>query len=144
LAGVGKTTAALHLASLQHDTFVIDGDVVRRHISTDLGYTEADREIQIGRILGISLLAMDNQIAPIASSVFMNKKTLASATKAGIKVVEICRSRNDLVQVRNLYDDKNDNVVGASISLPCLPTTKIENTKLDAFLEAIEQLVAAQ
>ena len=64
MAGAGKTTGAEHLASLQHNSFFIDGDVVRRYISTDLEYTEADREIQIGRILGISLLAMDNQMVP--------------------------------------------------------------------------------
>lgn len=144
MAGAGKTTASEHLAALQHNAFLIDGDVVRRYISKDLGYAEADREIQIDRVLGISMLALDNQMVPIASTVFMNEQTLAKANKAGIAVIEICRNRDDLAQERNLYDGTHDNVVGMSLSLPNLPTTKIENTKLDAFLEAIGQLVAAK
>lgn len=142
MAGVGKTTAAEHLASLQHNAFLIDGDVVRSYISMDLGYTETDRKIQIGRILGISLLAMDNQMVPVASTVFMNAQTLAAATDAGITVVEIRRNQDDLSQVRTLYDGTHDNVVGVSISFPSLSTAKIENTDLDAFLRAIGQLVA--
>lgn len=142
MAGAGKTTAAKHIASIQQNAFLIDGDVVRRYISTDLGYTEIDREIQIGRILGLSLLAMDNQMMPVASTVFMNEQTFTAATDAGITVVEIRRNIDDLAQVRNLYDGTHVNVVGASISLPILPTTKIENKNLGAFLETIEQLVA--
>lgn len=142
MAGVGKTTAAEHLASLKCNTFLIDGDVVRRYISSDLGYSEAHREIQIGRILGISLLAIDNHLIPVASTVFMNEQTLLAATKAGITVVEIRRNRTELVQVRSLYDGTHDNVVGASISLPILSTIKIENGKLNSFLEAIGQLLA--
>jgi adenylylsulfate kinase-like enzyme len=144
MAGAGKTTAAEYLASLQHNAFLIDGDVVRRYISTDLGYTEADREIQIGRIFGICLLAMDNQMMPIASTVFMNEQTLSAATKAGITVVEICRNHDDLAQVRTLYDGTHDNVVGVSVSLPSLATPKIKNKRLDEFFEAIGQLLSAK
>ena len=46
------------MRQLLRKTFVIDGDDVRKLISFDLGYTSAEREIQIKRVFGLAKLAI--------------------------------------------------------------------------------------
>ena len=76
LAGSGKTTAARYLKKILKQSILIDGDDVRKYISTDLGYSERDRAIQIGRLLGIATIAIKSNIIPIITSVYMDKETL--------------------------------------------------------------------
>jgi len=55
LSGAGKTTIAEALAAAIHVTFklpvtLLDGDVVRTHLSSDLGFSRQDRNTNIRRI----------------------------------------------------------------------------------------------
>jgi adenylyl-sulfate kinase len=55
LSGAGKTTIAESLAAAIHTklnrpTTLLDGDVVRTHLSSDLGFSRADRDTNIRRI----------------------------------------------------------------------------------------------
>ncbi len=55
LSGSGKTSIAIALDNaLRHQhgrqTTLLDGDVVRTHLSSDLGFSRAHRDINIGRI----------------------------------------------------------------------------------------------
>ena len=55
LSGSGKTTIASALDAAIHQqyprpTTLLDGDVVRTHLSSDLGFSRAHRDINIGRI----------------------------------------------------------------------------------------------
>ena len=72
---------------------------------------------------------MDNQMVPVASTVLMNKQTLAAARKAGITVVVICRNRDDLAQVRTLNDGTHENAVGHTMVCPtafsCVPSLRV-------------------
>ena len=68
LAGSGKTFASSHVCSLVDNSFVIDGDMVRKFVSTDLAYSATDRKKQILRIFGIGKIAIENQMFPIMSS----------------------------------------------------------------------------
>ena len=89
LAGSRKTYASQLLASNLKLPFIIDGDTVRTIISTELGYTSHDRKIQIGRILGISLMSIQNGYFPIASSVTMCPNILDVCADNLIEVLEI-------------------------------------------------------
>ena len=140
LSGAGKTAAAEHYASLIDNAFIIDGDMVRKYISTDLGYTEADREIQIRRILGLSQLTINNDYFPIASTVFMDEETLKKSQDIGLRVIEVTRQFSALEKVRDLYKSCADDVVGKTIKLPDLNTEKLHNCGSELFFEKIGEL----
>ena len=57
LAGSGKTFASLLVSSLIDHSFVIDGDMVRKFVSTDLNYSVADHETD-GRFLALARLRL--------------------------------------------------------------------------------------
>ena len=140
LAGAGKTFASKQLSSIRDRSFLIDGDRVRKHISTDLGYTESERLIQISRVLGLSVLAIENGYFPIASTVFMNQSTYSEAKKKGIQVIEIKREVLELKSTRNFYGKNEENVVGESIPLPSLQTKKLMNCGTNEFCDLIKNL----
>ena len=114
LAGSGKTTAARYLKKILKQSILIDGDDVRKYISTDLGYSERDRAIQIGRLLGIATIAIKSNIIPIITSVYMDKETLFNCKRNKILVVEIDRDFKKIVKVRKIYK-KSKNVVAKDI-----------------------------
>ena len=58
LAGSGKTFASNILRKKFHNSFIIDGQEVRKHISFDLGYSFLDREIQLERLFGLSQVVL--------------------------------------------------------------------------------------
>ena len=47
LSGSGKSYISKILHSKMSDSVLVEGDTVRKCISTDLGYSKKDREIQI-------------------------------------------------------------------------------------------------
>ena len=52
LSGSGKTTVSKYLKNnVFKKSLIIDGDIVRKYISTDLKYTLSDRLIQLNRIV---------------------------------------------------------------------------------------------
>lgn len=74
LSGAGKTT----LSSLVHHRLqargitnveVLDGDVVRTHISKDLGFTKKDRETNIRRIGWVAHLLIKHNIPSLVSAI---------------------------------------------------------------------------
>jgi adenylyl-sulfate kinase len=55
LSGAGKTTVANALGHAIHEklnrpTTMLDGDIIRTHLSSDLGFSRADRDTNIRRI----------------------------------------------------------------------------------------------
>lgn len=126
LSGSGKSYAACLLAKKIQRSFLLDGDAVRNRISTDLDYSKADREIQIKRIWGISMLTIDNGYFPIASSVTMSEEILELCNNNFINVIEIVRPKSQLYQVRDLYEHAK-NVVGKDIMQAQLSTDKLFN-----------------
>ena len=126
LAGSGKTFASSQVCSLIDYSFLIDGDIVRKYVSADLEYTAADRAKQIQRIYGIGKVAIENQMFPIMSSVFMTDEMVAKCAKDRITVIQIKRSFEQLKSVRNLYFEEK-NVVGVDLPAPNLDTPALEN-----------------
>lgn len=126
LAGAGKTFASNTVAKIKQSPFIVDGDNVRSKISTDLGYSLDDRLIQIHRLFGIGVLAIENQCFPIISSVYMTEIMHKLCKKSGIKVVRINRQQAQLNKCRTIYKDEI-NVVGKGIVQPSLETVAIFN-----------------
>ena len=136
LAGSGKTHASKHLMQKLETGFLIDGDDVRKYISTDLKYTPSHRKIQLKRLLGVSKLTLLNGYVPIVSSVTMNQEILESCIDIGMSVAEIQRSEIERHKARNLYEMQS-NVVGVDIELDALNTTKIFNCGTKLFEQEI-------
>ena len=132
LAGSGKTFASLLVRSLIDNSFVIDGDMVRKFVSTDLTYCVADRTKQIGRIFGIGKIAIENEMFPIMSSVTMSDDLMLKCANEKIAVIHIKRPFEQLQKVRDLYREEK-NVVGVDLPLADLNTPTLENDGTSSF-----------
>ena len=53
-SGCGKTFASKFITRHKKNYIIIDGDVVRKYISFDLGYSKQERDKQIKRVYGIA------------------------------------------------------------------------------------------
>lgn len=136
LAGSGKTLASKYLMQKLAKGFLIDGDDVRKYISSDLNYTLSHRKTQLKRLLGISKLTLLNGYVPIVSSVTMNQEILDSCIDIGMSVAEIQRPEIERHKVREIYKTQS-NVVGVDIKLDALTTTKIYNCGTKLFEQEI-------
>ena len=139
LAGSGKTFASKIFKKKVKNYFIIDGHNIRKLISYDLGYTEADRIIQLKRVLGLVNLSIENKTFPIATTVTMNNEIYNRCLKMDVEVVEIMRPFEQISQIRSIY--KNDsNVVGKDIELTSINNLKIFNNGTSTFEDEIEKL----
>jgi adenylyl-sulfate kinase len=73
LSGAGKTTIAHQLEQVLRDrrlrVEVLDGDVVRTHLSKGLGFSKEDRDTNIRRIGFVAHLLQRNGVAVICSAI---------------------------------------------------------------------------
>ncbi|WP_193200457.1 adenylyl-sulfate kinase, partial [Nostoc sp. MG11] len=73
LSGAGKTTIALCLAQeLQMQDYlveVLDGDVVRTHLSGGLGFSKQDRDTNVRRLGFVAQLLSRNGIIAIIAAI---------------------------------------------------------------------------
>ena len=122
LSGSGKTYASNFLFKKIKKAILLDGDLLRKMVSFDLGYAKKDRLMQNKRVFGIAKIAMLSGIFPIVSSVYLDKN-LAYIIKKKMLVIQIIRNLSKV----NLKLKKNKNVVGKDICLPIIKTAKITN-----------------
>ncbi len=73
LSGAGKTTiskgVALVLKSRGYRVEILDGDMVRTHLSQDLGFSKQDRDTNIRRIGFVANLLSRNQVIAIVAAI---------------------------------------------------------------------------
>jgi adenylylsulfate kinase-like enzyme len=80
LSGSGKTTLAHALRDLigaVRPVVVLDGDAVRAAFDDGLGYSEADRNVQIGRMARIARLLAGQGIAVVVAALYASDELLA-------------------------------------------------------------------
>jgi len=111
LSGAGKSTLACRieqqLKACQVPVEVLDGDVVRTHLSQGLGFSALDRAINIGRIAFVCHLLTRNGVICIAAAISPYREMRARArAQIGDFVevyvrcpLEVCRQRD----VKGLY-----------------------------------------
>ena len=125
LSGSGKTYASKYLKKLINNSFIIDGDEIRKNISFDLNYTLIDRKLQVKRVLGLAKICIDQNLYPIISTVYFDKKLQKELKKVRIKLVEIIRN-DEIVN----YKLKNYlNVISKDISQEDIECNKIINDR---------------
>jgi adenylylsulfate kinase len=80
LSGAGKTTVceALHRALKPRlpELVVLDGDAVRAAFDDGLGYSEADRVIQIGRLQRLARMLSGQGLVVLVAAVYANPELL--------------------------------------------------------------------
>jgi len=134
LSGSGKTYASKVLNKKIRNSIIIDGDIVRKYISWDLGYSKPDREIQIKRVYGIGKIAIKSDIFPIISTVYFNNQLNLKCKKNKIMVVKIVRESFEKVIKRHKTYKNIDNVVGKDIKYPKIKNYIIVNNNKKDFI----------
>jgi adenylylsulfate kinase len=86
LSGSGKTTLATllerELRQLDYKTCLLDGDVIRKGLNKDLGFTDADRKENIRRVAEVSKLMIDSGL--VVLSAFISP---FEADRAGVRQI---------------------------------------------------------
>jgi adenylyl-sulfate kinase len=111
LSGAGKSTLARaierHLKAIDRNVEVLDGDIVRTHLSKGLGFSREDRDTNIKRIAFVCNLLTRNGVVSIAAAISPYREARAWARKEIGNFVEVyvkcplevCRQRD----VKGLY-----------------------------------------
>ena len=93
LSGAGKTTLAAGVQQLLGQegirAAVLDGDIVRKKLFPDLGFTKKDRELNVKRIAHMARLINDNGIPAIVSAISPYRSGRASARAVTREMLEI-------------------------------------------------------
>ncbi|ESQ88917.1 adenylylsulfate kinase [Asticcacaulis sp. AC460] len=95
LSGAGKSTIAnlveKKLLSMNHHTYLLDGDNVRHGLNKDLGFSDADRVENIRRVAEVSRLMVDAGLVTLVSfiSPFRAERQLARDLVAPGEFIEI-------------------------------------------------------
>ena len=141
LSGSGKSYASILINKKIKNSIVIDGDDVRKNISFDLKYSKKDRNIQLKRMLGIGKIAINSNIFPLISTVWMNSTIIKSANKIGIKIIKVETNFNNLIETHKTYKKKKD-VVGINFKYgKNLRSLTIQNNKDSKFWNILKKLI---
>jgi adenylylsulfate kinase len=93
LSGAGKTTiskgVALELKARGHRVEILDGDVVRTHLSQGLGFSKQDRDINVCRIGFVASLLSRNQVIAIVAAISPFKDAPEQVRKMNENFVEV-------------------------------------------------------
>ncbi len=155
LSGAGKSKVADEVAialeeEYEHLVERLDGDIVRQHLTSDLGFTKEDRDTNIERVSFVAELLSRNGISVLASFISPYKerrnKTREMVTNF-IEVhvhcpVEVCEERD----VKGLYEKARkgeiDNFTGISdpYEEPEDPEIKL-NTHEESVEESVEKVL---
>lgn len=111
LSGVGKSFASEFLLKKLPNAIKLDGDIVRRYISYDLGYSISERKTQISRIFNLAQLLIFERKIPIISTVYFDNNLLKKTLTENIAVFKIQRAN----EINKKLVNEKKNVVGVDI-----------------------------
>ncbi len=93
LSGSGKTTISRLVETVLRErgfpVEVLDGDVIRQNLSQGLGFTKADRDINIQRIAFVSKLLTRNQVVTLVAAISPYREAREAARKEIGNFVEV-------------------------------------------------------
>ena len=109
LSGSGKSTLAFSLEEelykLECRTYVLDGDNIRRGLSSDLTFTDSDRKENIRRIAEVANLIVESGVIAIAAliSPFKEDRILARKLLSHDDFIEIyCKASLEVCEARDV------------------------------------------
>jgi bifunctional enzyme CysN/CysC len=125
LSGAGKSTLANALEVALHEqgkrTYVLDGDNVRHGLNKDLGFTDADRDENIRRVVEVAKLMMDAGLIVMTAfiSPFRREREMARELIGPEDFVEVYVSTSLAVceqrDVKGLYKKARSGHPGATL-----------------------------
>jgi adenylylsulfate kinase len=146
LSGSGKTTLATllehHLRQLDFKCCLLDGDVVRKGLNKDLGFSDADRRENIRRIAEVSRLMIDSGLVVLAAFVSpyerdrrMVREIVGPSNVIEVFVdspLEVCERRDTkgLYKKARAGEIKDFTGIGAPYEPPKNPDVVLETGKL--------------
>ncbi len=151
LSGSGKSTLSevieQHMKALGRNVEVLDGDIVRTHLSKGLGFSREDRDTNIKRIGFVCNLLTRNgvicisaAIAPYRDARDWARKEIGNFVEVYVRCpIEVCRQR-DVKGLYKLVDEgkiKNFTGVDDPYEEPLHPELIVETDK-----ETVEESVA--
>jgi adenylyl-sulfate kinase len=158
LSGSGKTAIAKPLANALRERGLrverLDGDIIRQSLTSDLGFTKADRDENIKRVTFVAKLLTRNGVAVICSFISPYRERRARTRReieeggAFIEAyvecpLEVCAERD----VKGLYEQafagKIDNFTG--VSDPYEPPERPEivcHTAQESIEESVARVLA--
>ncbi len=139
----GKTTIADRVAEklMEKDLKVerLDGDIVRQHLTHDLGFSKEDRDENIGRITFVAKLLTRNGVAVLASFVSpyrerreKSRKEIGNFVEVYVKCpLEVCIKRDVKGMYKKAINGEIKNFTGISdpYEEPTSPEVVIETDK---------------
>jgi adenylyl-sulfate kinase len=155
LSGAGKSTLAEvvehRLKALGRNVEVLDGDIVRTHLSKGLGFSREDRDTNIKRIAFVCKLLTRNgvicisaAIAPYREAGEWARKEIGNFVEVYVKCpIEVCRQR-DVKGLYKLADEgkiKNFTGIDDPYEEPDHPELVIETDK-ETVEESISRILA--
>ncbi|MCL2182032.1 MAG: adenylyl-sulfate kinase [Chitinispirillia bacterium] len=148
ISGAGKTTVGLELRKRLRNSYMLDGDEIRALFENDLGYTAADREANIKRII-LAAYALDkNGVCAIVCNIspFRKLRDICRKKIEGYNEIylkkELGRSMDrDVKQVYAQNTGKSD-IIGIDIAFeePESPDLVLETDKL-SLGETVERVL---
>ena len=157
LSGAGKSTIAnlveKKLHSLGHHTYLLDGDNVRRGLSKDLGFTDADRVENIRRVAEVGALMVDAGLIVLLSfiSPFRSERRMARGLVEDAEFIEVfvdvplevaeARDSKHLYERARRGEIKNFTGIDSPYEKPEAPEIHIDTTQATAE-QAAEQILA--
>ena len=157
LSGAGKSTLAKAVrAKLQEDNLravtLLDGDVVRKHLSKGLGFSKADRDTNIERLgyvaseitkhRGIAICAAIAPYEAMRQSVRQRIRQYGGFIEIHVSTpIEVCKSRD----IKGLYQQAEDGLitgftgVDAPYEIPMHPELVIDTVELTVS-DAVERI----
>ena len=156
LSGAGKSTVghlvASRLREHGHKVELLDGDVVRRNLCSDLGFTPDDRDVNVRRIAFVADLLSRNGVIVVVSAISPYRRTrdearaLMNSRFVEIHVrasVEVCEGRD----VKGLYEKARQGLLDrfTGVSDPYeepLDPEIVLDTERDAPQQSAAQVVA--
>ena len=127
VSGSGKSYISNLLKNKIKNSVIVDGDIVRKYISYDLGYSLEDRQKQIRRMFGIGKIICMSKKFPIISTVYFDKKVRKMANNQNFYILHVIRKNKDLIKKNNPTYKNLKNIVGQDISYENFQTDELIN-----------------
>lgn len=156
LPGSGKSTLAegleIRLLGMKKLAYILDGDVLRRGLNADLGFSEADRNENIRRVAEVAAMLKETSVITIVAFISPFRKMREFArNRAGkenfIEVfvkssLETCIKRDPKGMYRKAISEKTENFTGLTspYETPEFPDLVIDTEKL-SIEESVELLL---
>ncbi|MDQ4074387.1 MAG: adenylyl-sulfate kinase [Thermoproteota archaeon] len=145
LPGSGKTTIAnkinSELRSRNIKSEMLDGDELRKNISSELGFSKTDREIHVRRAVFLCDLLSRNGITCVVSLISpylkmreFARKTLPNFVEVWVKCsIETCIQRDPKGLYKNALDGKVSDLTGlqSTYEPPIRPEITLDTDVLD-------------